>query len=496
MFEYDLHIKNAEVIDGTGAPKFKADIIVDKGRIIGVFNPDNIDIRDPSENHFLSNFTAKNSVNALNMIVSPGFIDVHTHDDENVFKDPSLSSKVSQGVTTCIAGNCGISLAPFSYKGDVPDPIALLGKSEVFRFPRVKDYKDEFESKPSSVNIALLTGHSMLRVEAMNGEFDRPANSKEIKAMIVALETALEDGSIGLSTGLAYPAANASPTSEIIELAKVLPKFNGVFTTHMRNEGVDVVKSVQETIAITNDAKVRTVISHHKCAGRVNWGKSIDTLKLINEAKENNFLDLDCYPYTASSTMLLKDFVKRADKVLVTWSDNYPEVSGQDLNDLAIKFGCNISDTIDKLYPAGAIYFQMGDDDLNRILKFPGSMIGSDGIPGDKHPHPRLWGTFPRVLGKYSRNMKLFSLEEAVYKMTGKSASVFGLEERGVIKVGNYADLVIFNPETVNDKASYETPKLHSDGIEYVFVNGKLVWKDDNPTDVRPGMFLSGKSFN
>ena len=244
MFEYDLHIKNAEVIDGTGAPKFKADIIVDKGRIIGVFNPDNIDIRDPSENHFLSNFSVKNSINALNMIVSPGFIDVHTHDDENVFKDPSLSSKVSQGVTTCIAGNCGISLAPFSYKGDVPDPIALLGKSEVFRFPRVKDYKDEFESKPSSVNIALLTGHSMLRVEAMNGEFDRPANSKEIKAMIVALETALEDGSIGLSTGLAYPAANASPTSEIIELAKVLPKFNGVFTTHMRNEGVDVVKVV------------------------------------------------------------------------------------------------------------------------------------------------------------------------------------------------------------------------------------------------------------
>jgi N-acyl-D-amino-acid deacylase len=496
MFNYDLHIKNAEVIDGTGAPKFKADIIVDKGKIIGVFNPDNVDIRDPSENHFLSNFTAKNSVNAINMIVSPGFIDVHTHDDENVFKDPSLSSKVSQGVTTCIAGNCGISLAPFSYKGDVPDPIALLGKSEVFRFPRVKDYKKEFQSKPSSVNIALLTGHSMLRVEAMNGDFDRPANSKEIKSMIFALETALEDGSIGLSTGLAYPAAKASPTSEIIELAKVLPKFNGIFTTHMRNEGVDVVKSVQETIEITNDAKVRTVISHHKCAGRTNWGKSIDTLKLINEAKQNNFLDLDCYPYTASSTMLLKDFVKRADKVLVTWSDNYPEVSGQDLNDLAIKFGCNISDTIDKLYPAGAIYFQMGDDDLNRILKFPGSMIGSDGIPGDKHPHPRLWGTFPRVLGKYSRNMKLFSLEEAVYKMTGKSASVFGLEERGVIKVGNYADLVIFNPETVNDKASYESPKLHSDGIEYVFVNGKLVWKDDNPTDDRPGMFLSGKSFN
>ena len=194
--------------------------------------------------------------------------------------------------------------------------------------------------------------------------------------------------------------------------------------------------------------------------------------------------------------MLLKDFVKRADKVLVTWSDNYPDVSGQDLNDLAIKFGCNIDDAIDKLYPAGAIYFQMDDEDLNRILKFPGTMIGSDGIPGDRHPHPRLWGTFPRVLGKYSRDMKLFPLEEAVHRMTGKSASVFGLEGRGVIEVNNYADLVIFNPLTISDKASYESPKLHSEGIENVFVNGELVWEDDNPTNNRPGMFLTGKSFN
>ena len=496
MFKYDLHIKNGEIIDGTGAPKFKADIVVDKGKIIGVFCPDNDDIRDASDNHYLSNFTAKLTIDADNKIISPGFIDVHTHDDENVFQDPSLSSKISQGVTTCIAGNCGISLAPFSYKGNVPAPIALLGKSEVFRFPRVKDYKDEFNNNPSSVNLALLTGHSMLRVEAMNGEFDRPAKSEELTKMIDALYLALEDGSIGLSTGLAYPAANAAPTLEIITLAKVLPQFNGVFTTHMRNEAIDVVKSVEETIKISTDSKVRTVISHHKCAGRANWGKSKETLQLINHAQKTNFLDLDCYPYTASSTMLLKDFVKRADKVLVTWSDNYPDVSGQDLNDLAIKFGCNIDDAIDKLYPAGAIYFQMDDEDLNRILKFPGTMIGSDGIPGDRHPHPRLWGTFPRILGKYSRDMKLFPLEEAVHRMTGKSASVFGLEGRGVIEVNNYADLVIFNPLTISDKASYESPKLHSEGIENVFVNGELVWEDDNPTNNRPGMFLTGKSFN
>ena len=494
--EYDIHVKNGEIIDGTGAPKFKSDIVIDKGKIIGIFPPENGDVRNVSDNHFLSNFTAKYTFNADGKIISPGFIDVHTHDDDNVFLDPSMSSKVSQGVTTCIAGNCGISLAPFSYNGEVPAPIALLGKSDVFRFPRVKDYKNHFNNNPSSVNVALLTGHSMLRVEAMNGEFDRPANSTEIKKMVNNLQIALEDGSIGLSTGLAYPAANAAPTSEIIELAKVLPPQNGIFTTHMRNEAIDVIKSVQETIEISSSSNVRTVISHHKCAGRENWGKSEKTLQLIEEAKKNNYLDLDCYPYTASSTMLLKSFVKRADKVLVTWSDKYSDVSGQDLNDLAKKFNLNIDDTIDKLYPAGAIYFQMDDQDLNRILQFPGTMIGSDGIPGDRHPHPRLWGTFPRVLGKYSREMKLFPLEEAVYKMTGKSASVFGLESRGVIEVGNYADLVVFNPKTVNDNASYQSPKLRSEGIENVFVNGMLVWENNKPTSNRPGKFLPGKNFN
>ena len=407
-----------------------------------------------------------------------------------------MTCKISQGVTTCVVGNCGISLAPFSYKGNVPAPIALLGKSDNFKFPRVKDYVEEFNNNPSSVNVALLTGHSMLRVEAMNGDFDRPATSNEINQMVETLKLAIEDGSIGLSSGLAYPAANAAPTSEIIELVKILPKMNGIFTTHMRNEAIDVIKSVKETIEICSSTKVRTVISHHKCAGRDNWGKSKETLKLIDEAKKDNFLDLDCYPYTASSTMLLKSFVKRADKVLVTWSDNHPDVSGQDLNELAKNFGLNIDDTIDKLYPAGAIYFQMGDDDLNRILKFDGSMVGSDGIPGDRHPHPRLWGTFPRVLGKYSREMELFPLEEAIYKMTGKSASVFGLENRGTIDIGNYADLVIFNPSTVIDKASYQSPKLHADGIENVFVNGKLVWQNEKSTEDRPGMFLKGKKFN
>ena len=303
-------------------------------------------------------------------------------------------------------------------------------------------------------------------------------------------------GSIGLSTGLAYPAANDAPTEEIIELAKVLKKHDGIFTTHMRNEGDNLVESVNETIKIGKLADVRTVISHHKCAGRSNWGKSKETLKLIKEAKKKQHLDLDCYPYTASSTMLLKHFVERADKVLVTWSDKVQDLKVNDINKIAKEFNCTIDELVDKLYPAGAIYFQMDDEDLNRIISFDGTMIGSDGLPGDKHPHPRLWGTFPRVLGKYSREMKLFSLEEAIYKMTFKSAKTFGLEKRGLIKKDYFADLVIFDPEVVIDKATYKKPLMPALGIDTVINNGQIVWQSMKSLNIYSGKFLEGKSFN
>ena len=492
----DYLIKNGTIIDGSGEARYEADLLENGDRIISIFKKDQKSVKIRDENYNLNDLSFKNVIDATSHIIAPGFIDVHTHDDQNIFIDRSMSCKISQGVTTCIAGNCGISLAPFDFSGDVPAPIPLLGDKDAYRFSSVSSYKNAFNESPSSINISLLTGHSMLRVQVMNGEINRSATKDEIIKMQNILENALIDGSIGLSTGLAYPAANDAPTEEIIELAKVLKKHDGIFTTHMRNEGDNLVESVNETIKIGKLADVRTVISHHKCAGRSNWGKSKETLKLIKEAKKKQHLDLDCYPYTASSTMLLKHFVERADKVLVTWSDKVQDLKVNDINKIAKEFNCTIDELVDKLYPAGAIYFQMDDEDLNRIISFDGTMIGSDGLPGDKHPHPRLWGTFPRVLGKYSREMKLFSLEEAIYKMTFKSAKTFGLEKRGLIKKDYFADLVIFDPEVIIDKATYEKPLMPALGIDTVINNGQIVWQSMKSLNIYSGKFLEGKSFN
>ena len=496
MNEFDYLIKNGTIIDGSGNDRYEANIVINGNKIISIFDNSKTSIHIKNKNYNLADLNFKNVIDATSKIVSPGFIDVHTHDDQNIFVDRSMSCKISQGVTTCIAGNCGISLAPFDFSGNVPAPIPLLGDKNAYRFPNVMSYKNEFQKQPSSINISLLTGHSMLRVQVMNGEINRGATKDEINKMKEILENALIEGSIGLSTGLAYPAANDAPIEEIIELAKVLKKYNGIFTTHMRNEGDNLVESVNETIKIGKLADVRTVISHHKCAGRSNWGKSKETLKLIKEAKKKQHLDLDCYPYTASSTMLLKHFVERADKVLVTWSDKVEDLEVSDIYELAKKFKCTIDELVEKIYPAGAIYFQMDDEDLNRIISFDGTMIGSDGLPGDKHPHPRLWGTFPRVLGKYSREMKLFSLEEAIYKMTFKSAKTFGLEKRGLIKKGYFADLVIFDPKKIIDKATYEKPLTPALGIDTVINNGQIVWQSKKPTNIYSGVFLEGKSFS
>ena len=496
MNNFSILIKNGTIIDGTGKKRYLSNLIIDEDKIVSIYSPNQEEIVINNKKLLIKNLKFNKEIDARSMVVAPGFIDVHTHDDQNIFDDPTMSCKISQGVTSCIVGNCGISLAPFNFSGDVPAPIPLLGEKEVFKYPKVSDYKSAFLKSPSSINVALLTGHSMLRVQAMNGDFARSANNNEISAMQKMLDEALKEGSIGLSTGLAYPAASAAPTDEIIELAKVLKAYDGIFTTHMRNEGDDLLKSVKETIEIGKVSGARTIISHHKCAGRSNWGKSTKSLNLIEEAKKQQYLDLDCYPYTASSTMLLKDFVARADKVLVTWSDKFKNLKINDINKLCKDYNCSVEDLVDKLYPAGAIYFQMSDEDLNRILKFKGTMIGSDGLPGDKHPHPRLWGTFPRVLGRYARDMKLFSLEEAIFKMSGKSSSTFGLKNRGLIKEHYYADIVILDEVNVIDNATYENPLMPSSGIEKVFTNGQLVWSNSEPTSNFSGMFLEGKSFN
>ena len=474
-----LLFSNATVVDGSGSPAFVADIAIEAGHISAVGN--------------LTSWKADEVINADGLVLAPGFIDVHTHDDHAVFTNRSMDCKVSQGVTTVVAGNCGISLAPFSRGDSFPAPFPLLGTESDYRFESVKAYRDQFDSTPATLNLALLAGHSSLRISCMQGSLDRPASSREMDAMKRALDAALAEGCIGLSTGLDYPPAKSAPTEELVALAKIVAGYPGrVFTSHIRDEGDEVLEAVEEALEIGRCGEVPLVISHHKCAGRRNHGKSVQTLAAINQRKASQKVALDVYPYTASSTSLLAQYIRDAEKVLVTYSDPLPGFSGWDLDDVAAELGCSIYEAADRLYPAGAIYFQMSEEDVQRIMSDPDCMIGSDGLPGSEKPHPRLWGTFPRVLSRYVRDEEVLSLESAVHKMTGLSAQTFGLENRGLIKEGFKADLVLFNSRTVRDEADYENPEAPASGIELVLIDGTMVWEKNVHCGNYPGRFIAG----
>jgi len=304
------------------------------------------------------------------------------------------------------------------------------------------------------------------------------------------LDQALEDGAIGMSTGLYYEPASSAPTEEVIELAKSVSNAGGIHTTHMRNEGDHVERSLEESFRIGREANVPIVISHHKVGGVSNHGRSRQTLRMIDKAQTRQAIAFDVYPYVASSTILGVNRLEAASRILITWSKARPEIAGRDLSDIANEMGCDLIQAARVLAPAGAIYFMMSEDDVQRILSHPNAMIGSDGLPHDDHPHPRLWGTFPRVLGHYARERGLFTLEEAVRRMTSLPAAQFGISDRGKISVGSYADLVLFNPETVIDRATFDTPFEAADGIDLVMVNGRVIWKDGYATGARPGLAL------
>ncbi len=320
--------------------------------------------------------------------------------------------------------------------------------------------------------------------------FDRAATAQEIGAMTRALEASLQSGAIGMSTGLYYPPAKAAPTEEVIELGKPIRAYGAIHTTHMRDEASHLVESVTETIRIGKDAGIPVVISHHKASGIANHGLVRDTLKLIDEARKDQTLGLDVYPYVAASTMLDPGRIPLASKIIVTWSKSRPEFAGQTLDAIAAELKCSLDEAAKQLLPAGAIYFMMSEDDVRRVLSYPHTMIGSDGLPHDQHPHPRLWGTFPRVLGHYVRDVKLFPLEEAVRRMTALPAAQFGLKDRGVLREGAHADLVLFDPDTIADTATFEQPKTPAAGIVSVMVNGRTVWQHGAPTGERPGRAL------
>lgn len=472
---YDTLIVGGTVIDGTGAPRRSADVGIRGDRIVAIGK--------------LPFAEARDTVDATGLIVAPGFIDAHTHDDRAVLSGPDMTMKISQGVTTVIGGNCGISLAPFPGDREPPPPLNLLGGRDWFRYRSFADYIAALQAAPAAINIAPQVGHTTLRAAVMDNAF-RPATPKEIETMADMVDEAMQAGAIGLSTGLFYPPAQAAPTDEVVKLAERAARAGGIHTTHMRDEGLRVLDSIRESAEIGDRARLPVVISHHKCAGRPSWGRSVDTLALIDAMRRNQALDIDVYPYIASSTVLLPARLKDAERVMVTWSRSHREMNGKDLGDIARAWGCTAEEAAERLQPAGAIYWQMQEEDLRRILAWPDSMVGSDGLPHDDVPHPRLWGTFPRVLGHFCRDEKLFTLEQAVRKMTSIAARVFGLAGRGRIAEGLFADLALFDAETVLDEATFEQPKRPARGIRRVIVNGATVWSDSKWSGAKPGRVL------
>ncbi len=474
---HDLVIRNATVIDGSGAPRYLADIGVKGASIVAIGR----DLTRGDE-----------ELDATGLIAAPGFIDAHTHDDRLMLSAPEMAPKVSQGITTVVAGNCGISLAPAprGMARPVTPPLDLLDdEGSWFRFPTFASYIEALEASPAATNCALLVGHSSLRVQTVS-DVNRPATPAEQAEMRRLADEALAAGAIGISTGLWYEPARAATTEEVIEVCRPLTARGALYCTHMRDEADDVTASLEETFRIGRELAVRVVVSHHKVMGVRNHGRSEETLALIGRRMQQQPVGLDCYPYCASSTILSYDRTLGASKTLISWSRPHPELAGMDLEAIAERMGMPVRDAVQALLPAGAIYFAMDEADVRRILAFPNTMVGSDGLPHDSAPHPRLWGTFPRVLGHYARDVGLVSLETAVHKMTGLTARTFGLEGRGLIRDGMAADITLFDAQTVGDAATFESPIRASRGIGTVIVNGEVAWRDGRSTGARPGRVL------
>jgi N-acyl-D-amino-acid deacylase len=401
--------------------------------------------------------------------------------------------KLSQGVTTIIVGNCGVSGSPSHFQKDPPHPANLLGQADEFRYTTFSEYVSAVADAQPAVNVAAFVGHTTLRSNHLD-RLNREATPGELEAMRSQLADALAHGAIGLSTGLAYKSASSASEEEVTALAELLHEEGAIYATHLRSEGAQVLDAIKEALRLGNRCKVPVVVSHLKCAGMDNWRQSGEILRLLHGASATQVVGWDCYPYAASSTILDPRQVDDRISITVTWSDPFPALAGQPLSSIAQKWGISQLEAAARLQPAGAIYHSMAEEDVRAILSNPSTMIGSDGLPNDIFPHPRLWGTFPRVLGHYCRDERLFSLQEAVRKMTSLPAQRFGLRDRGQIKKGYAADLVLFDLTTVRDEASFSDPVRAASGIAAVWVNGVLTYLKNGPTSRRAGRFLLRRS--
>ena len=501
---YDLVIRNGRIVDGTGSPWYRADLAIRGDTIVKIA---------PA----IAGGAAR-IIDARGHVVSPGFIDLHTHASRGIFEVPTADNYVRQGVTTILEGPDGQSAVP------------------------LKPFLDRLEALAKSPNIGSFIGHGDVRVKAM-GHVDRAATPEEMETMRSLVVQGMKDGAFGLSTGLFYTPAKFAPLAEVIELERIAGAMGGVHISHVRDEAAGVVESVKETIAIGEQGKLPTQITHHKIIGKANWGRSAETLRLVDEARARGVdVTVDQYPYTAGSTTIeaallpawsreggipgltkrLVDAPTRAkikaeiagliraergdgdpDNVQIAICDFDASLAGKRLGALTRERGQeptidNAAETVLWLVEKGrcrGIYHAIGEEDVVRIIAHPATMITSDGevpIFDRGSPHPRSYGAFARVLARYVREKKVITLEDAVRKMSAYPASRIGLADRGVIKAGMKADLAIFDPATVMDLATYEAPHQYAAGFSHVIVNGVVAYEDGKMTAARPGRVLYG----
>ncbi len=524
---YDLLIKHASVIDGTGSPAYEASVAVKDGKLV----------LSPS-----ADAEAAEVVDAAGLVLCPGFIDSHSHGDKYIGTEVGCIGKTNQGITTQLTGQCGSTLYPLS-----KDPARRALRLHAFPnyglpgWPdcadSLKNYRSWIEKQKMTVNLAVYCGHSALRFAVVGSE-NRKSTHEELEQMKELLREAMEHGALGLSSGLFYPPSSYADHEEMVELCKVVAEFGGVYATHMRNEAGEVLESVQKTIAVAEEAGCRLDISHHKICGKDNWGKSVQTLQLIREARNRGVdITLDLYPYTASGTGLcycmpqpyfsqgnrqladrLKEPALRQEirenmlhddgryrhcggwkGIVISDVPGHPELAGLSVEDYGKKLGKDPFDAyFDLMVETGChgegIFFSMCEEDMERIAADECAVFCTDDVRADMHSqaHPRSVAAFPCAIRHFVREKGLFSLEEMIRKITGLPADRFHLKGKGYIKNGYDADLVLFRADEITDRATYTDSLALCDGIERVIVAGETVWKDKKLTGKFPGTFVPG----
>lgn len=513
---YDLVIKGGYVVDGSGNPWYKADIGIKDGRIKYIGS--------------LKNELGDICIQARGMVVSPGFIDLHNHSDLNILARPFCESNIMQGITTVVGGNCAWSMGPINqkYLNDLREyfaPFLLDGFDYGWDWKTLEEYYQKVQKNQIAINLASLVGHGTLRI-AVKGFSQEPLSFNEMNQMKELLYQSLLGGAFGLSSGLAYPPGSFADPEELIELGKVLKEYGGIYASHIRNEGSNLIESVQEAIEVGKTNNIPIQISHHKAKGKSNWGKVHYTLRMLeNERKKGLQIGCDVYPYTAGSTTItsilpawvfeggikamLQRLQNKEQREIMKRDfieDNIKE--GNDIKDAGFE-GIFIASCENKNYEGKSLMqiieakgekeeafealfdlllelkgkatvnkFTTDEQDMQLVLTHSLSAIVTDSWAtnpdAQEKPHPRTYGTFPRVLGKYVREIKILRLEDAVRKMSYYPASIIGLKERGLLIPGYWADIVVFNPDTIIDQATYEDPNQYPEGIEYVIVNGKI----------------------